>query len=182
MSEKAYSLLVDLDSLSKKNAAELPAIQELRSTWSGIGFRMGETRYVAPIDEVSEVIDVPSFTVVPGVKSWVKGLANVRGRLLPIMDLSFFLQAVRKERESSRRIIVVDKEDMYSGLLVDEVFGMQHFDVESFKDEGESCGELIDPFVEGAYQKEEQEWHVFKLFELADDPQFLHASVSNSSV
>ena len=177
MSAQAYSILVELDSSSKRNAAALPANKKMRVTWSGIGFRMGVTRYVTPIHEVSEVIEVPSFTLVPGVKPWVKGIANVRGRLLPIMDLSSFLQTARKERETSRRVIVVDKGDMYSGLLVDEVFGMQHFEVESFSGDAESCGELVDPFLEGAYQKDEQAWHVFKLFELAEDPQFLHASV-----
>ena len=178
MSEKAYSILVDLDTLSKANAADLPANQELQSIWSGIGFRMGQKRYVAPIDEVSEIIEVPGFTIVPGVKSWVKGIANVRGRLLPIMDLTHFLQTEGKDRESNRRIIVIDKEDMYSGLLVDEVLGMQHFEEDSFSSKNDSCGELVDPFVGGMYQRDEQNWHVFKLFELADDPQFLQASVT----
>ncbi len=176
MSEIAYSTLVELDALSKRHAAPLPSNQELQATWSGIGFRLGPVKYVAPIDEVSEIIEVPGYTVVPGVKPWVKGIANVRGRLLPIMDLTKFLNASGKEREVNRRIIVVDKDAMYSGLLVDEVLGMQHFEVDSFSRQIESCGELVDPFVEGAYLKEESNWHVFKIFELADDPQFLHAS------
>jgi len=176
MSERIYSVLVELDQKSKLNAAELPANQELQSTWSGIGFRMGEVKYVAPIDEVSEVIDVPHYTIVPGVKFWMKGIANVRGRLLPIMDLGSFLQATGKGRESNRRIIVVDKEDMYSGLLVDEVLGMQHFEVDSYSEEADSCGEFVDPFVGGGYEREGEKWHVFRLFELADDPQFLQAS------
>lgn|SRR5690606_33121866 len=178
MSEQAYSILVDLDVLCKRNAAELPDNQEVQATWSGIGFRMGKSYFVASMDEVSEVIEVPQFTVVPGVKSWVKGIANVRGRLLPIMDLATFFQTDSKERETNRRVIVVDKNEMYSGLLIDEVLGMQHFLVDSFKEEIKGCGELIDPFVAGAYQREDQDWHLFKLFELAEDPQFLRAAVS----
>lgn len=177
MSEQAYSLLAELDNQSKRHAAELPSIQEVQATWSGIGFRMGSNYYVAPMDEVSEVIDVPVFTIVPGVKSWVRGIANVRGRLLPIMDLSSFLKTAGKDREVNRRVIVVDKEDMFSGLLVDEVLGMQHFAKDSYEEKVVSCGELIDPFVNGAYAKEDQAWHLFKLFELADDPQFLEAAV-----
>ncbi len=178
MSEHAYSLLVDLDELSKRNAAELPANQEVQQTWSGIGFRMGANHFVAPIDEVSEVIDVPSFTIVPGVKSWVRGIANVRGRLLPIMDLSSFLDASGKDREMNRRIIVVDKEDMYSGLVVDEVLGMQHFPTDIYQESVEACGEAVDPFVMGGFQREDVLWRRFKLFELADDPEFLQATVS----
>jgi len=178
MSEQAYSILVDLDVLSKRNAAGLPASQELQATWSGIGFRMGKTYFVASMDEVSEVIEVPQYTVVPGVKAWVKGIANVRGRLLPIMDLVSFFQTDGKERETNRRVIVVDKNEMYSGLLIDEILGMQHFLVDNFQSTAESCGELIDPFVEGAYQREDQAWHRFKLFELAEEPQCLQAAAS----
>ena len=178
MSEQAYSVIVELEALSKRNAADLPANQELQSTWSGIGFRMGAFYFVAPMSEVSEVIEVPAFTVVPGVKSWVKGIANVRGRLLPIMDLTSFLETAGKKRETNRRVIVVDKDDMYSGLLVDEVLGMQHFEADSYQESIDSCSESIDAFVGGAYHKENQAWHLFKLFDLAEDPHFLQAAVS----
>jgi twitching motility protein PilI len=178
MSEQAYSILVELDALSKRNAADLPSNLELQSTWSGIGFRMGAFHFAAPMSEVSEVIEVPDYTVVPGVKSWVKGIANVRGRLLPIMDLTSFLQTAGKERETNRRVIVVDKDEMYSGLLVDEILGMQHFEVDSYQESADPCGETIDPFVGGAYDRDGQLWHHFKLFELAEDPQFLQAAVS----
>jgi twitching motility protein PilI len=178
MSEQAYSILVDLDVLSKRNSAGLPATEEVQATWSGIGFRMGKNYFVASMDEVSEIIEVPQFTVVPGVKSWVKGIANVRGRLLPIMDLTSFFQTNSKQRETNRRIIVVDKNDMYSGLLIDEILGMQHFLVDNFQKDFVACGELVDTFVAGAYHKDDQAWHLFKLFDLAEDPQFLQAAAT----
>ena len=41
--------------------------------------------------EVSEILDPPDYTRVPGVKDWVVGIANVRGSLLPLMDLKGFV-------------------------------------------------------------------------------------------
>ena len=178
MSEHVYSILVELDNLSKSKASTLPAAQEVRATWSGIGFRMGDTRFVASMSEVAEVIPVPSFTIVPGVKPWVRGISNVRGRLLPIMDLTSFLQTKSLAREQNQRVLIVDKGEMYSGLVVDEVMGMQHFEVDTFQTQPESCGEQVDQYLEGAYLRENELWYIFNLYQLADDPQFLQAAVS----
>lgn len=177
MSEQAYSFLADLEALSKKSASALPAAKEIQAIWSGVAFRIGDNKFVAPISEVAEVIPVPNYTIVPGVKSWVRGIANVRGRLLPVMDLGSFLQAAKSEKEPSQRILVVDKNEMYSGLVVDEVMGMQHFQADSYTDRFESCGETVDPFVDGAYKRDGEDWHLFNLFHLADDPHFLQAAV-----
>lgn len=86
-----FQLLVDIDQRCRRLAAGLPAQQEAVQSWSGIGFRMGGRFFVAPMGEVGEVLHEPRYTQLPGVKTWVKGVANVRGRLLPIMDLCGFL-------------------------------------------------------------------------------------------
>ena len=48
---------------------------------------VGDTVLVSKMGEVTEILDPPDFTRVPGVQSWVVGIANVRGSLLPLMDL-----------------------------------------------------------------------------------------------
>ncbi|WP_031798703.1 chemotaxis protein CheW, partial [Pseudomonas aeruginosa] len=97
-----FQLLVDIDQRCRRLAAGLPAQQEAVQSWSGIGFRMGGRFFVAPMGEVGEVLHEPRYTQLPGVKTWVKGVANVRGRLLPIMDLCGFLgtelSPLRKQR------------------------------------------------------------------------------------
>ncbi len=65
--------------------------------------------------------------LMPGVKPWVKGVANLRGRLLPVMDLGGFLGLELSKARKQRRVLVVEYNDLFVGLLVDEVVGMQHF-------------------------------------------------------
>jgi len=177
MSEQVYNLLVELDERSKRCAAAVPATEDMQETWSGIGFRMGSYYFVSPMDEVSEVIEFPPLTVLPGVKSWVKGIANVRGRLLPVMDLSFFFNLEQKEKDSERHVIVINKDDLYSGLLVDEVLGMQYFSTDLFQENAQSNGESFDAFVKGSYTGKDGIWNAFQLFELAKDPDFLKAAI-----
>ncbi len=104
--------------------------------------------------EVSEILPEPRFTALPGVKPWLKGVANVRGRLLPIADLGQFLgvkiQALRKQR----RILIVDHGDLFVGLAVDEVLGMQHFDIEAYREHADSVPAGLHFFLEGVFQRD----------------------------
>jgi twitching motility protein PilI len=60
-------------------------------------------------DEVREVLMVPpAITRVPGAKSWVRGLANVRGHLLPLVDLREFLGSGVGGTERSARALVAN--------------------------------------------------------------------------
>ncbi|WP_143490643.1 chemotaxis protein CheW, partial [Pseudomonas aeruginosa] len=101
-----FQLLVDIDQRCRRLAAGLPAQQEAVQSWSGIGFRMGGRFFVAPMGEVGEVLHEPRYTQLPGVKTWVKGVANVRGRLLPIIDLCGFLGTELSPLRKQRRGLV----------------------------------------------------------------------------
>ena len=86
----AFELLLQIDRRCRLLGADLPSQPTHGDSWSGIGFRLGEHWYVAPMGEVSEVLHEPRYTHLPGVKPWVRGVANLRGRLLPLMDLCGF--------------------------------------------------------------------------------------------
>ncbi|MEW3750906.1 chemotaxis protein CheW [Pseudomonas aeruginosa] len=158
-----FQLLVDIDQRCRRLAAGLPAQQEAVQSWSGIGFRMGGRFFVAPMGEVGEVLHEPRYTQLPGVKTWVKGVANVRGRLLPIMDLQ-------------RRVLVVEHLDVFAGLIVDEVFGMQHFPVDTFSEQLPPLEAALQPFIHGVFHRE-QPWLVFSPHALAQHQGFLDVAV-----
>lgn len=167
-----FQRLLEIDNRCRALAAGLPAQQEAVQTWGGIGFRMGERLFVAPMGEVAEVLHEPRYTLLPGVKQWVKGVANVRGRLLPVMDLCGYfgleLSALRKQR----RVLVVEHADIFAGLIVDEVFGMQHFPVEGFSEQLPELESAVAPFVQGVFSRE-RPWLVFSPYALTHHQEFL---------
>ncbi|MNZ85460.1 Chemotaxis protein CheW [compost metagenome] len=127
--------------------------------------------------EVSEVLHEPRFTQLPGVKSWVKGVANLRGRLLPLMDLCGFFGEELSAQRKQRRVLVVEYNEVFVGLLVDEVLGMQHFDQARF--EPVSPGTQEGPagmFIKGRFERE-QRWQVFSPFALAQSPRFMDVAL-----
>ena len=164
--------LLEFDRRYRDRAVALPAQQKNREYWSGIGFRLGRQYYIAPMGEVAEVLPEPRFTLLPGVKSWVMGVANVRGRLLPVMDLGAFLELEPQYSRKTRRVMVLEYQSLFAGLVVDEVLGMQHFEVDSFD---EAVGEIPDsvrPYVHGTFHGE-RDWVVFSPHVLAEDQGFL---------
>lgn len=172
-----FALLQEIASKTRANAKGLPAQQEAKATWSGIGFLMGGQRYVTPIKEVAEVLDEPHYTRLPGVKNWVKGVANVRGRLVPIMDLMGFFDKYSTNANRNNRLLVVSHDNVTSGLVVENIFGLQHFITDTFRETVPSnVPDKVKKFTNGTYKRNQEEWVLFSLFKLAEDPDFLQVA------
>ncbi len=146
--------------------------------WSGIAFTLSGFNFVAPLGEVAEVIPVPTCTGVPNAKKWMRGLANVRGQLLPLTDLPMFLQLPAKEgtRQAQSKVIIIDHAAHYSGLLVDQVLGIQHFNKQSYFNSNVNVPETMKPYVQGYFDQHGQQWHIFLFSQLVKDQRFLIAS------
>lgn len=169
-----YELLLQIDAMCRAQSVGLPAQQARVQMWSGIGFRIGNQYFVAPMGEVAEVLHEPRYTLLPGVKHWVSGVANVRGRLLPVIDLCGFFGTELTSAKQSRRLLVVEYAEVFAGLTVDAVFGMQHFAVADFTQElpATVAGEFV-PFVQGMFAGQQHNWLLFSPHALARDAKFL---------
>ena len=167
-----FDLLRDIETRSRRNALGLPQQVDTRKTWSGIGFRIGDVRLVAPFGEVSEILTVPSLTKVPSARPWVLGLANVRGTLLPILDLGMFIEGEKTQLNSRTRLMVVNQKGVMAGVVVDEVFGLRHFYEEEQTDMFPRISQQLMDYLGGAYQQNEIYWGIFSMLHLCQDPQF----------
>jgi purine-binding chemotaxis protein CheW len=83
--------------------------------------RCGEVFLGLPIDRVREIVLVPDITPVPESGDVVRGIINLRGKILPVLDLGQRLGVSRAPRDRSGRIVVVEQAaDHLLGLLVDD--------------------------------------------------------------
>lgn len=171
-----FAALLELAQSSVQNAHGLPAQVDIKPHWSGVGFTLAGQRLVAPMSEVAEILSVPSSTRLPGVKPWVRGVANVRGRLLPLLDLEVFFGGSLSGGRKQHRVLALEFGDLYSGLIVSEVHGMQHFPVDSFHNDIPEALAPVRPFLAGAYRQRDQDWAVFSPFRLARDERFFNAA------
>jgi twitching motility protein PilI len=95
--------------------------------WSGVTFRLGGAQLACNIDRIHEILPLHAPTPVPGAKPWILGLANVRGNLMTVVDLGWFLGGEPAEVTSRSRLLATGPHKSPVGLLIDEVFGQRHF-------------------------------------------------------
>jgi twitching motility protein PilI len=120
--EHPFDLLREMERRSRLAITGNPGDDANAEEWVGIGLRLGNERFVVGREEIREVLMLPSaLTRVPGAKAWVRGLANVRGHLLPIADLRGFLGGGDAPPDRAARVLGVNSTEFPVGLLVDEV-------------------------------------------------------------
>jgi purine-binding chemotaxis protein CheW len=85
--------------------------------------RLGTGRFAADLDTVAEVGRMPAVTRIPGAPVWLAGVANWRGRLLPVLDLRSLLGADASAAGTSARLVVLTADGMSAGIVVDAVEG-----------------------------------------------------------
>jgi twitching motility protein PilI len=94
---------------------------------SKLGFQVGGDNWFVALHQVSEVIPVPQMMAVPLTQSWFRGVANVRGNLYSMVDLSAFQGGEPIGPGMERRVILVsDRLVGGSGLLVSRMLGLRN--------------------------------------------------------
>ncbi|MFZ2842576.1 chemotaxis protein CheW [Psychrobacter sp.] len=176
MASKGFIELLRIADLARARKSGRRGGQEF--DWQGVVFEIGGQRLVAPMGQVSEVLTMPEYTSVPLVKPWMLGIANIRGRLLPLTDLSRFLQVPSKlSQMSQRKVIVVEHDNVFSGLLVDQVLGIEQFTKDQYFPEAIEPNSPFAPYNHGKFFKDEQDWYVFMPSLLAQDLQYTDAAI-----
>ena len=84
-------------------------------------FSIGRESYGVPIDSVHEIVRVPDVTTVPDAPEFFEGVINLRGRIVPVVDLRIRLRLPRAERTRSSRVLITEDGGRVVGLLVDAV-------------------------------------------------------------
>ena len=146
--------------------------------WSGVTFSVGDTSMACNIDRISEILSCPQATPVPGAKPWIIGLANVRGELLTVVDLSRFLTGVRTPLTARSRLLATNLDRAPIGLLIDEVFGQRHFldsdAVPAQLDEGSALAGIVSK----QHNLGSESWKELNLDKLFNSAEFLNGAAS----
>jgi twitching motility protein PilI len=125
--EQPFELLLEMERRARAAHAGQGAGQ-VPDEWVGVGFRIGEEQFVASRDQVREVLMLPdAITRVPGANRWLLGIANLRGHLLPLIDVKLLLGSGRTTLRRTTRVISVNHREVPAGLVVDEVLGFRRF-------------------------------------------------------
>ena len=84
-------------------------------------FHTGKQTYAVEIRYVTEIIGIQKITKVPNIKKYIKGIINLRGSIVPIIDIRTRFNMPEIDYNERTCIIVVNINDTEVGLIVDEV-------------------------------------------------------------
>jgi len=175
-----YTLLFDFERRALAHQAQAPTTQEGgKVLWRGLCFDVRGNELVASINEVAEILVMPSLTYVPGAKPWLRGIANLRGALLTVIDLKHFLFDEVTEHEDRNRVLVVrQRGTAATGLLVSAVLGQRGFEESAAVVADEVVDPRVLPYVTHAYGDAagKRYWPVLSLPTLLRAQTFLDAA------
>lgn len=173
-----FATLLDYERRSLAHRPGRPELVQAPGYFRGVGYRVGPFRLVSQFVDVLEILPVPPLTPVPGATDWMLGVANVRGNLLPVVDLKRFLLGERSVAFEGQRMLVVRQAGGNVAVLVDEFFGQRGF---AEADGGEPPEQLtghprMRGFVTRSYRLGEVSWSVFDMGLLTRTPEFRQAA------
>ncbi len=95
-------------------------------TW--VSFEIDREIYALPVEPVKEVLRVTEITRVPHAPNPVRGVTQLRGRVIPVVDLALRLGLPERQQDQGNRILVVGSKGRLIGLLVDRVHQVMQLD------------------------------------------------------
>jgi purine-binding chemotaxis protein CheW len=101
--------------MSEEKKTELSELLQL------VSFKIGEEEFGIEILKVQEIIKMMAITKIPNTPEFIEGIINLRGRIIPVVDLRIKLGLAKQSHTKSTRIVVVELNNQVVGFIVDEV-------------------------------------------------------------
>jgi len=114
-----------------------------------VTFKLGNEEYGIEIGSVQEIIRAADITPVPGAPAHVRGVINIRGKIIPVVDLAKRFRLSGAETDDAQRIVVVELGEKRLGMLVDSVSQVIKVPSGIVEDLPEEASSLDDHFIKG---------------------------------
>jgi len=172
-----FELLKTLAQRIEDNALPVPERSSRDDSWQAVAFQLDNATMLINMGSVDEVSPQPPVTRLPGVKRWVRGIANVRGEVLTIVDLHEFFELSGSRNPTFNRVIAVSQGETRLGVVVDRIIGMRQVATQQVRQEpSEECPEAMKDCVSGAVLIDDNWMDIFDPEKLITNENFLNVS------
>ena len=174
--DEPFRLLLAIEQRARDAIAKRQGASATVDEWIGVAFRLGNERFVAARGDVREVLPLPEQqTRVPGTKPWLRGIANVRGQLLTIVDLKAYLGAGPMHPDRKARMLLLASREVPTAVIVDEVLGFRRFATGEFTETAPMTEIRCEHYLAGSFRRDAESFPLFDMQRLLQDPNFLNA-------
>lgn len=176
--QDVLQILGDIEARASANMIDLGVVEESADELVFVTFLACGVRFMALMQDLKEIIYVPTLiSRVPLVQPWMLGVANVRGSLMPIVDLQRYLCGSDKGATADSRVLVVDKGGLLVGLQVPAVYGLRHVRPDARGNFSTEDLRWLADYVNSGYDVDGEIWPAFSVDALVRHPNFRVASV-----
>ena len=116
-----------------------------------VSFTLGSERYGLTIASIKEILRVPTITSLPNTPDHFEGVVNIRGKLIPVIDLRIIMGMPALKLTEEARILNVEYSQGIAGLIVDKVHEVLRVSEEMIEaaPANPAAGEFNNNFIEG---------------------------------
>lgn len=140
-----------------------------------LGVAIGRHHWLLKLADVAEVLPVPTIAEVPLTRTWFKGVANVRGNLMSVVDLQAFFQEEGQTLTPLSRLLLIQPRHLsHASVLVSRMLGIKH----TSEMAAVPLPSDAPAWTTAIFQDEKgQTWQELDIEILASDPAFLQTGI-----
>jgi purine-binding chemotaxis protein CheW len=116
-------------------SAEKKDVAQKKKGRSYLRFYLDETTFAFPLQNALEIDYLPEITPLPNLPRWVRGICNLRGNIVSVVDLKHVLRLAPVNQEPTRKLILMNSKDIQTAVLVDKISGTINVDIHRHKTE-----------------------------------------------
>ncbi|MCP4399671.1 MAG: purine-binding chemotaxis protein CheW [bacterium] len=128
---------------------QVTAVEENTRSGKYLTFVIDDEEYGLEILKVREIIGIMDITAVPKTPNFVKGVINLRGKVIPVIDLRLKFGMEEAEQTEETCIIVISVNDLEIGIIVDRVSEVQDISGQDIEDSPEFGAQVDTTFILG---------------------------------
>ncbi len=114
-----------------------------------VTFFLGKEEYGLPISKVQEINRIVDITRVPNSPQHIRGVINLRGKILPVIELKSRLNLGQTTIQKQSRIVVIEHSSKILGLMVDQVAQVQNISEEQIEDAPDEVIKIDENYING---------------------------------
>jgi purine-binding chemotaxis protein CheW len=118
-------------------------------TFQLVSFTVGKEEYGVHIEEVQEIVRMPEITRLPQTASFIKGVINLRGNIIPVIDMRDRFKMESIQYSEMTRVIVATIEGKLIGMIVDTVSQVLELSSEDIEEAPDIIDGLSKEYIEG---------------------------------
>jgi len=131
-------------------------------------FNLGVEKFAIPLLLVKEVIRKPELTPIPNAPSHFKGIMNLRGQVISIVDLRKKLKIKTEESTQEEAVIIVDLKTIQMGVVVNSINSVLSFEKSEVSDVPELSTQVSAKYICGVYHKDNNLTILIDIYNILD--------------